>query len=94
METTPLSDAQLRETYELMRQRHRQWPNSFEAVMADPQRSRLVRINAMVRSRALAKRACTTQRAVPTVRPLPALRPGTTPVFDRKRAAAGDREDD
>lgn len=94
METKLLSDALLRETYELMRLRHKQWPSSFEAVMADPQRGRLVRLNASVRSRALSTCPGPVTRAAPAMRPRPTARPGATPAFDRKRAAAGDREDD
>lgn len=80
----------LRETCARMAQRFR-WTESFETVMQDPARGRMVRLAALHRS------ACgaAVRRAAPVVRrrrldPLPPQRS----FFDNKRAAAGEREDD
>ncbi|WP_439587689.1 hypothetical protein [Hydrogenophaga sp.] len=86
----------LREAWEAMRSRHclHHWPQDFDAVMADPVRSRLVRMEACARAR---------PRVQPKPHPAPCPRPETRPrpvlagqaaLFDRKRAAAGERLDD
>lgn len=67
------------------------WPSTFEEAMADALLSRLVRLNAL-HPPYRARRAA----PVPPPRtghslPLPGIRPG---YVDRKRAAAGDRDDD
>lgn len=65
----------------------REWPSDFEAVMADPVRMRLVRLQATFLTRVAAEK--TAARSPPPARPI-AMRP---PCFDRKRAAAGDTDD-
>lgn len=65
----------------------REWPADYEAVMADPVRGRLVRLQATFLARISAKKAAT---ELPPPAPLIALRPL---CFDRKRAAAGDLDD-
>ena len=97
MTAQQISEDQLREMFELMRERHQQWPDSYDQVMADPQRGRLVRLNATARARALqgrsgraicdqvAPRPCPPHRYPPMPRPTP---------FDHKRAAAGERDDE
>lgn len=71
------------------------WPASFEEAMADALFSRMVRLTALHPPRA--------HRAPPTpprtrifnpVRLGPNARRPAPPVFDRKRAAGGDRDDD
>lgn len=99
MATTALTEALLRDTFDRMAARYPAWPRSFDEVMADPARSRLVRITA-TRRVAAARRpvapACTAspRRAAAPVPPASALISMHPPVFDRKRAAAGEREDD
>lgn len=95
-------DAALRAAWEAMRHRHalRQWPQDFDQVMADPTRSRLVHLEATARQRrSHAEPAALAAQATP--QPLPvwhrtagrqqAIQPAP---FDRKRAAAGERDDD
>lgn len=87
--TAPVSPDALRAAWQAMRQRAcmRHWPQDFDQVMADPVRSRLVRMEALHNL-----------RPHPTVVPS-ARRPAYLPVlsapaaFDHKRAAAGDRDD-
>lgn len=69
------------------------WPADLYSVLSDPVRSRLLRIEATRARRPPAQRArqATRQRASGSRRPPLALPP---PLFDRKRAAAGDRDDD
>jgi hypothetical protein len=65
----------------------REWPADFDAVMADPVRMRLVRLQATFLTRVAAAKAAA--RSPPRARPM-----GTHPTcFDHKRAAAGDRDD-
>jgi hypothetical protein len=68
------------------------WPADLPAVLADPVRGRLLRIEAMRWRRAPAQRArqAVRQRAGGSRRPPMALPP---PLFDRKRAAAGERDE-
>lgn len=61
------------------------WPDTFEEAMEHPTLSRLVRITAMHPPRAQRTAAAAPARFTPLHRPA---------VFDRKRAAAGDRDDD
>lgn len=95
MTPTP-AGTDLRTAWEAMRTRHClcQWPQDFDQVMADPVRSRLVRMEACARAR---------PRAPAPPHPMPGPRPETRPkpalaaqsaLFDRKRAAAGERVDD
>lgn len=65
----------------------REWPADFDAVMADPVRMRLVRLQATFLTRVAAEKAAA--RSPPPAPPM-ATRP---PRFDRKRAAAGDLDD-
>lgn len=62
------------------------WPETFEEAMAHATLSRLVRLTAMH-----PQPAQRTAAAAPAPRFAPLRRPA---VFDRKRAAAGDRDDD
>jgi hypothetical protein len=73
---------------------NRNWPATFEEAMADPVRSRLVRLTAKHPPRAIR-----TPAAAPPAAPLreqTAWRGHSHRIapFDRKRAAAGDRDDD
>ena len=65
------------------------WPAELPAVLADPVRGRLLRIEAIRTRRQPAQRArqATRRRAGPHPLATALL------LFDRKRAAAGDRED-
>jgi hypothetical protein len=65
------------------------WPSTFEETMVDPARAALVRINASRARRDSMKPR--RQLSAPACRP---LLPGIPSRFDRKRAAAGDRDDD
>ena len=66
----------------------REWPADFDAVMADPRRMRLVRLQATFLTRVAAEKAAA--RSPPPVTPPMAER---RPRFDHKRAAAGDTDD-
>lgn len=84
----------LREAWEAMRRRGnlRHWPQDFAQVMADPVRSRLVQLEATGRARAA--RHTAPARALPTWHHTAGRQPAVQPaLFDRKRAAAGDRDD-
>lgn len=85
-------DHALRDAWEAMRHRTclRHWPQDFDAVMADPTRGRLVRLEARARTRSQrAAPARAANRPAPrTQRPMPGC------GVDRKRAAAGERDDD
>ena len=65
------------------------WPTDVAAVQADPVRARLLRIDATLVARRDARRA---RQFTPATHRAPLTRPA--PLFDRKRAAAGEREDD
>ena len=65
----------------------REWPADFDAVMADPVRMRLVRLQATFLTRVAAEKAAA--RSPPPAPPM-ATRPTR---FDHKRAAAGDLDD-
>lgn len=65
----------------------REWPTDYDAVMADPVRMRLVRLQATFLARVAAEKAAA--RSPPPAPPM-ARRP---PCFDHKRAAAGDFDD-
>lgn len=98
MDSPQFTDEQLHDAWE--RRRREDWPDDFDAVMADPILSRLVRTAAAHGTR--------TVRRLEVVRPAEPLPPVAKPVpvasslrvpkqeafFDRKRAAAGDRDDD
>ena len=85
-----LTDQLLREACARMAVRFR-WADDFETVMQDRVRSRMVR---------LAARHPTAAGAMPVRAPrAPACRPfqpptSGLPLFDRKRAASGERDDD
>lgn len=74
-----------------LRCRRPSWPASYDAAMADPVYSRLVRLNAT--HPPAAPRAGTVASAPSMHRPAFAFRTRAQP-FDRKRAAAGERDDD
>ena len=83
------TDQQLREACARMALRFH-WLGSFETVMQDPVRSRLVRVAAMHPTA-----ACTpARRPTPAPRHSFAQRRISPPLFDRKRAASGERDDD
>ena len=88
--TAHLTQDALYAAWENMRRRDamRNWPPSFEQVMADPLRSRMVRLEATHRA---VKPATSCRPARPLA---PALRPALAPRFDHKRAASGERDDD
>lgn len=64
------------------------WPADVPTVLADPVRGRLLRIEAIRARRQPAQRARQALRRRPTA---PVL--GVLPPIDRKRAAAGERDD-
>lgn len=88
--TTPTPD-ELRNAWRAMAQRRglQHWPATFEEVMADHLRSRLVSIEAT------AARHRRPAPGHPTERPRRPITPThrTPDLFDRKRAAAGDLDD-
>jgi hypothetical protein len=73
--------------------RRASWPDTFEEAMGDALLSRLVRITAMHPPRAIAKAAPTQQRPRPAYQRPQHWPPELPPLFDRKRAAAGDVDD-
>lgn len=84
------TDRQLRDACERMARRFG-WPDTFETVMQDARRSRLVRLAVAHPSAASAA----APRAPRAPRLFDRLRPDTgLPLFDRKRAASGERDDD
>ncbi|CAN7257654.1 hypothetical protein LJR084_001191 [Variovorax sp. LjRoot84] len=84
------TDQQLRDACARMARRFR-WTDSFETVMQDACRSRLVRIAVSHPSAAGLVPAFAPRQ--PARRPLPPPLLGL-PLFDRKRAAAGERDDE
>lgn len=101
MARTNLTDEDLRKTWAELRRSQPAWPASFEDTMADPVRSRLVRIAAIRIAQGHRVQVTPTE---PTRR-APVINPGifrpparTTPQrpldLDRKRAAAGERDED
>lgn len=90
--SAPITPEALRETWLAMRSRpaFAGWPPTFDQVMADPVRCRLVRLEATGRASAAATRAPS-----PACRPArPVFPKAPAGLFDRKRAAAGERADD
>lgn len=73
---------------------------SFQEAMQDPVLSRALRMEAVAYARQLLRQQQRRNAAAGThQQPAPAVRttlhaPSHTPTFDRKRAAAGEREDD
>ncbi len=90
--TTCLPEALLRATCQFLAVKFPGWPSTYEEAMADPLRRRLVEINA--KHPPTPSRAVVTplQRPTLTAVPLPPL--GKLPLFDHKRAASGERDDD
>jgi hypothetical protein len=99
---TPTDD-QLRSAWASMRLRMslRLWPDSFDQVMADPRRAALVSMEARAAARSanrlplpcqVANRIERTAAPAPRPQAQHAALP-TVHTFDRKRAAAGDRDD-
>lgn len=87
----PATPEALRSAWEGMRHRRAfaAWPQDYDQVMADPVFSRLVRLEATGRSRAPSPSptpVCLSAR--------PFARPALPTLFDRKRAASGERADD
>lgn len=87
IETT---DQQLRDACERMALRFR-WIDSFETVMKDARRSRLVRL-AVAHPSAAGSAAPRVPRAPRVFDRLPP--DAGAPLFDRKRAASGERDDE
>jgi hypothetical protein len=87
--SAPVSPEALQRAWQAMRQRAcmRHWPQDFDQVMADPVRSRLVRMEALHNLQP--------HRPAPVAIRRAAVLPTLTapPFFDHKRAAAGDRDD-
>jgi hypothetical protein len=81
------TEQQLRDACERMARRFR-WDDSFETVMQDARRSRLVRL-AVAHPSAAGIPAARAPRLFTRLRPATAM-----PLFDRKRAASGERDDD
>lgn len=110
--TTPrveITEELLRSTWEAVRHDAKRWPPTFEAVLEDPIKLRLLRIAAacMARGRFRAKQSTPPARQAarqphptPTkTAPAPrSARPDPSPQLplelDRKRAASGERDDD
>ncbi len=91
-----LTEAQLRAAWEAMRNRRslRDWPDSFAAVMADQRRGQLVRLEARAAVRSAARRAPLPCQPVSRAeRAATTTKPQQPHLLDRKRAAAGDRDD-
>lgn len=85
------TEDELRAAYRSCR-RHT-WPDDFDAAMNDPFYSRLIRLHATARAKRIEEQATRqSHRPSPVRKALPV--PTTNPVFDHKRAAAGEREDD
>jgi hypothetical protein len=85
------TEAELRAAWSRCR-RHK-WPPTYEAAMADPVLSRLVRLNA--KHPPTQPRLGGSVSSAPSLhRPAIAFRTRTQSALDRKRAAAGDRDDD
>ncbi|SDI77490.1 hypothetical protein [Variovorax sp. OV700] len=84
------TDQLLRDACARMAARFR-WAEDFETVMQDRVRSRLVRIAA--RHPTAAGLAPARVQRQPACRPMQLLL-GGLPLFDRKRAASGERDDD
>jgi hypothetical protein len=91
--TAPHTTPDLQAAWAAMRKRpaFRNWPQDFEQVMADPVRMRQVRLEATGLSRCRAK--CLPPVDLP-YRPRIQVLPSRAPIFDRKRAASGERDDD
>lgn len=89
------TEQELRNAYAHHRARRpADWPETFEEAMADATLSRLVRITAMHPPRPLRQQVAFTAGLVNAVRHTPPRHPRPAPAIDRKRAAAGEREDD
>ncbi|PZP30465.1 MAG: hypothetical protein DI603_15185 [Roseateles depolymerans] len=94
-----LSDEQLREAWEQLRQTRTHWPADFSQAMEHPLVSRVLRIEAALRTRGVAASSTRPSPApapAPAVAPQPYWRPyrnTNTPAADRKRAAAADLDD-
>lgn len=84
------TDQQLRDACERMARRFR-WTESFETVMQDVCRSRLVRL-AVAHPSAAGSAPPRAPRTPARAHPLPPI--SGMPLFDRKRAASGERDDE
>lgn len=93
MNTTKHSQQALLAAWNAMRgmDAYRHWPQDFDQVMSDPVSMRLVQIKAFVLARSNAKSQAPTYSAY---RPRIQGSPSRAPLFDRKRAASGERDDD
>jgi hypothetical protein len=89
------TEKELRAAFEHHRARRpAEWPEDFHEAMAHPTLSRLVRITAMHPPTALRQQLAFSTGLVKALRPAPGRRYRAVPAMDRKRAAAGEREDD
>jgi len=80
-----------------LHRRRSDWPRTFDAAMAHPLLRALVRAEALRGAQAAARRAAAPAPHQPPAshQPLPAVRrTAHHATADRKRAAAGDRDDD
>jgi len=89
-----MPDELLRKAWQ--QRRRRNWPDTYEATMARPLLAALVRLQAGLLQRR-AERVGSGPEQPAKVRRAPAFAPRRRPppeLFDRKRAAAGEREED
>ncbi|MDF3821687.1 hypothetical protein P3G55_17415 [Leptospira sp. 96542] len=91
MSTTPTA-AQLQAAHEALRRRLSTWPEHLEDAQADSVRARLLRFEALRPHRTARPAPVSTSSLRPRHAPQSGL--AHPPTFDRKRAAAGERDDD
>jgi len=97
MARVEITDELLRSTWEQVRHTAKAWPPTFEAVLQDPIRLRLLRIAAarIARGRFRTARASTPPGFAPAPRSTRRAPSPQLPLeLDRKRAASGERDDD
>jgi len=85
--------ADLRSAFELCKARN--WPDNYDDAMSDPARARLIRLCATGRLRRMQPRSPVETSPLPQshLLPWPPQRAAMPSHLDRKRAAAGDRDD-
>lgn len=83
-----MPDTLLRQAWQ--QRRRASWPATYEATMADPVLAVVVRIHAGLISRRIAPLPRTPHYGTAHSTRTPSVRP----LFDRKRAASGEREED
>jgi len=91
-----ITEADLQAAFAL--RRRADWPATYAQAMANPLLRQLVRAEALGRAQALQTHAAhQVQHRAPLPRllaPPPATAPVARPLFDRKRLAAGERDND